>query len=63
MASKVVFKAMEAADWKKVKELIDTTSWTPQDLEEQHGVRTELLSWYLKIESNRSCGSSYHLNE
>ena len=42
MASKKVFDAMEAKDWNKVKELIAATSWTPQALEEKHGVRTEL---------------------
>ena len=38
MASKEVYSAMEAGDWNKVKELIRTFSWTPQDLEEKHGV-------------------------
>ena len=40
MASKKVFDAMEAKDWKIVKELIAATSWTPQALEEKHGVRS-----------------------
>ena len=44
MESKMVFDAMEAKDWIKVRELIATTSWTPQDLEEKHGVRTELVA-------------------
>ena len=45
MASKVVFDAMEAKDWIKVRELIaTTTSWTPQDLEKKHGVRREELA-------------------
>ena len=39
MASKKVFYAMEAEDWNKVKELIAATSWTPQALEEKHGVQ------------------------
>ena len=42
MASKKVFDAMVAEHWKKVKELIAATTWTPQELEEKHGVRTEL---------------------
>ena len=37
MASSLVFDAMEERDWNLVKELIATTSWTPQDLEEKHG--------------------------
>ena len=42
MTSRKVFDAIEAKDWNKVKELISTTSWTPQALEEKHGVRTEI---------------------
>ena len=44
MVSKMVFYAMEARDWTKVREVIATTSWTPQDLEEKHGVRREALA-------------------
>ena len=44
VASKKVFDAMVAKDWNKVKELIVATSWTPQALEEKHGVRTELVA-------------------
>ena len=40
----MVFDAMEAKDWIKVRELIATTSWTPQDLEKKHGVRREELA-------------------
>ena len=39
----MVFDAMEAKDWIKVRELIATISWTPQYLEEKHGVRREEL--------------------
>jgi hypothetical protein len=35
----MVFDAMEAKDWEKVKEIVITTSWTPIDLEKTHGVR------------------------
>ena len=38
--SKMVFEAIEAGDWNNVNELIATTNWTPQDLEEKHGVIT-----------------------
>ena len=44
MASERVFDAMEAKDWNIVKELIAATSWTPQALEEKHGVRIELAA-------------------
>ena len=40
---------MEARDWTKVKELIATTSWTPQDLDQKHGVRTELIFKYVLL--------------
>ena len=43
-ATKKVFDAMEAKDWNKVRDLIATTSWTPQALEEKHGVRIELVA-------------------
>ena len=49
MSSKKVLKAMEARDWTKVKELIATTSWTPQDLDQKHGVRTELIFKYVLL--------------
>lgn len=38
MSSKKVFDAIEVEDWVKVQEIIATTSWTPADLEEKHGV-------------------------
>ena len=44
-ASKKVFDAMVVEQWNKVTELITTTtSWTPQALEEKHGVRIELVA-------------------
>ena len=36
----MVFEAVEAEDWNNVNELIVTTTWTSQDLEEKHGVIT-----------------------
>jgi hypothetical protein len=40
MASKKVFELMEAKDWNRVMELLTNTTWTSQDLEEKHGVRS-----------------------
>ena len=40
MASKEIFELMEAEDWNKVMELLTNTTWTSQDLEEKHGVRS-----------------------
>ena len=30
---------MEAGDWIKTREIMRTISWTPENLEEKHGVR------------------------
>ena len=43
----MVFEAIEAGDWNKVNELIATTAWTPQDLEEKHGV---IISKYYEFD-------------
>ena len=40
MASKKVFDLMESEDWNEVTELLTNTTWTSQDLEEKHGVRS-----------------------
>ena len=53
MASKKVFDAMEAGDWGRAKEVIASTSWTPVDLQQQHGVQNLRNPRY-----NNSC--TYH---
>ena len=44
MSSTQVFNLMEVGDWNNVRDLIMTTSWSSQNLEEKHGVGTELTS-------------------
>ena len=42
MASKKVFDLMEAEYWNEVMELLTNTTWTTQNLEEKHGVRSSI---------------------
>ena len=44
MASEEIFELMEAEDWNKVMELLTNTTWTSQDLEEKHGIRSSCSS-------------------
>jgi hypothetical protein len=45
MASKKVFDLVEAEAWNEVTELLTNTAWTwtSQDLEEKHSVRSNIL--------------------
>ena len=51
MASKKVFDLMKAEVWNEVMELLTSTAWTSQGLDEKHGVRSIELFLLLIIQN------------